>query len=320
MARNESPLVEEFTTNEGYVTFNALDLINQDLDTLASVNGTREQDSWPLTYLYAVSEAFRNQIRFAKLKGSGGRDRFWVYNESDVFAMGWVGLGEYSVGGGGEEKFAVWAKSITNNRFDGYRMQSNMKMTTNLDTAVRNAKRHLLPVTHEEVVERTLGDATDKLGNRAREIRTSLRNGMRNAGFEPNIDKSAAPRKLIDKLFLYSGNLPDDELKEAMEALYLLGCASDLYEENPVDLYCVRVYERMGEQTYDVIRINNVMNASAFAATRSVDAVHGSRRYRGDTLPSDIYAKLAVLSILGVDSFENDIGYRALETVYYVYA
>tara|TARA_R110000772_G_scaffold267792_1_gene392639 strand:- start:33 stop:563 length:531 start_codon:yes stop_codon:yes gene_type:complete len=79
-----------------------------------------------------------------------------------------------------------------------------------------------------------------------------------------------------------------------------------------VPMWFVRVYERMGQQTFDVIDIDGAEN------TYSTEISDDIKRYTADTLPEDIMQKLSVLNILQPNDYVDDVGFSAGEGMFYV--
>jgi len=77
-------------------------------------------------------------------------------------------------------------------------------------------------------------------------------------------------------------------------------------------MWFVRVYERMGQQMFDVLTIDNA--ESTYRAQMSDDV----SRYTADDLPEEIMQKLSVLNILSKDDYVDDVGFSAGEGMFYV--
>jgi|TARA_R110000744_G_scaffold81067_2_gene159425 hypothetical protein len=314
MSQDKNPLVEELETSVRFFTFSFTD------SKYAPIRESLQEDNAPLIYLRQVSEGLRHAYKFACKTDKGMIKRYYVYDPNDIYVMGWVSYGDFSLAHNQPDKYVVYSTNITNNKYDSYRSQHHIKMSENMATAIRNAKRYLLPINHKEVVKRTLGDTKDKLSDFGREVRSLASAGMAKLGLSDgirNIVKSPAWIELCHKLdadqHFLSAECKDD-LVNARRAIKLY---TD-HESLTVNMYAVRVYERLGEQTFDVILIPDVVNAYLY--NLHIDEEHGSRRYRAETLPKEIMDKVAVLSICEVGNFVEEVGHRSMETLYYVYA
>ena len=79
-----------------------------------------------------------------------------------------------------------------------------------------------------------------------------------------------------------------------------------------VPMWFVRVYERMDQQMFDVIDIDNA------ESNYNVEISDDVKRYTSDTLPEDIMQKLSVLNILQANDYVDDVGFSAGEGMFYV--
>ena len=77
-------------------------------------------------------------------------------------------------------------------------------------------------------------------------------------------------------------------------------------------MWFVRVYERMDQQMFDVIDIDNA------ESNYNVEISDDVKRYTSDTLPEDIMQKLSVLNILQANDYVDDVGFSAGEGMFYV--
>ena len=92
-----------------------------------------------------------------------GRDRqsYWLYRDDCPYCLGWVGYGDYRNGGDGTNMYVVNARTIENGKYSDYSPQYFMKMSTNIDTAVRNAKKFIRMMSPIELAQTRLKDATE---------------------------------------------------------------------------------------------------------------------------------------------------------------
>lgn len=301
------PLVSELETSNRWRTF-----------TFADIN--EPSSSYALQYVKEVSKGLRHAYKFACSSNTDEESRYFIYDPNDIYVMGWLGYGDYSLSREGPLKYVVYATNISNNKYDVYRQHHHMRMSENVSTAVRNAKRHLLPVAHEEIVKRTLNDTRDKIGDFVSDAKRQLRVELDKLGVNNTVSvckKSHAWIELCHKLDIDQSFL-SAECKDTLVKARRFMKTIDERESVPINMYCVRVYERLGEQTFNVVLIPNLPNA--YNSYLSIDKLFGNQKYRVETLPEEIMSKMAVLSVCDVGDFIEDVGHRNMETLYYVYA
>ncbi len=77
-------------------------------------------------------------------------------------------------------------------------------------------------------------------------------------------------------------------------------------------MWYVRVYERMEQQTFDVLDIDKA------ESRHSAEISEDIKRYTADTLPEEIMQKVSVLSILQANDYVDDVGFSAGDGMFYV--
>jgi len=315
------PLVSDLETNKTWLTFTFAEMKSPQFRLPTTSTGDTTERLLP--YIKEVSKGLRHAYKFAcSIRGDDGKiRRCYVYDPNDLFVLGWIGYGDFSLSDDGPLKYVVYATNVSNNKYDDYRQQHHMRMSENFSTAVRNAKKHLLPIPHIEVGRRTLDETRDKVSDFLGSTKQQLRTNLDKLGVSTNIancKKSQVWLELCHKLDVEQQFLSAEFKDILVKARSLLKVIEER-EFVPINMYCVRVYERLGQQTFDVILIPNLPRA--YNLNLTIDNEYGSRRYNSaETLPPEILSKVSVLAICNVGDFIEDVGHRNMETLYYVYA
>ena len=326
MSKHDLPSVEDLETNDSYVNFTFKDMANPDWRIFCSAKYPEPLENMPLEYLKAVSKGLRNGYKFGCMNGHirSPKRQYFIYNPDDLYVLGFVDYGDYSLGQDGDNKYVVYSTSITNNKYDSYRLQHRMKMSENQETAIRTAKRHLLPISHKEVVQRSFIATLDKLEESKRELDGELRHAVEKIqGLGTRADRLNKSRlwlELCHKVDSEQHFLSAELKSEVVDIRRLM---KDVEERDslPASGYCVRVYKRLGEQNFDVVRIPDLHEMRGWSSDTIFDSNYGTKRYtKAECLPSEIMSKLAVLAICEVGDYVEEIGHRNMETLYYVYA
>jgi len=280
-------------------------------------------DVIPLEYLREVSKALRDNCKFAFGRTLGSWRRYYVYTPDSMFIMGWVAYGDYGLDTPTGDKFVVGSHSITNKKYSGDRDQHRMSFSTKMASAVRNAKRHILPIGHGEVARRTINTTKNVLNCADSEIRSLARAALKKIGLEGNELESASSSdvwaELCHKLDTNNPFLSAEFERYVGEAREKINVWK-AHRSASTSMYCVRVYERLGKQVFDVNLISDVPNQYNWR-TNLHNTEFGNRRYNSmDELPEEIMNKVSALSICEVGEFVEEIGHRSMSTLYYVYA
>ena len=235
----------------------------------------------------------------------------WVYMPDDVFAMGWVGYGEFR--GAAAEKvnaYVVWSNHIENEKYADYNVQRHMKMSIKPDVAMRNAKKFLRRPTPLEVAEQFRGvmkDGASSVEREAREVFRDVRSSLFDASSRAVLPPIAAELKiLLDSGYEFVDRTIGENIRKLFET------AEEFQEKaQKINAYCVVLQERLGRQMFEVVAVDDAAGFN-YQITETV------QRYTEEQLPEDIAGKLAVLSMCAVKQYVPDVGVRAAEKVFYV--
>ena len=253
-----------------------------------------------------VSEAFRG-VSFAKMGGN----RLWVYYPDEPYPMGYIGYGDFRTEVSGDDQYIVGSRTIINDKYSSYQDQHNMKMTVNVETAIRNAKRFLRNFSPQEMAKSKLRTVCSQSQDSLGDISTEYRNKMR----ELFDHESRNTNKMLTELrnLVDTGHeFVDAAFGSELRAMFELSDNQKALKDKPIHMYFVRVSEKFGKQTFDVGTIDNVQKSSY-----QVEMSNEFKRYTDD-LPEEIMGKLSVLTMVENDSYVDDVGYRAAEGMFYV--
>lgn len=232
--------------------------------------------------------------------------------------MGFIGYGDFRTEVEGDAQYVVGSRTITNDKYGSYQTQHHMKMTTNIATGVRNAKRYLRNFSLQELAMSCRSQVNTASGESRLNASSEYRHSMKRV-----FDHEVNGRNTVNssKILIELRNLIDTG-HEFIDASYRQELVTmfqhqDTYRElldKPINMYFVRVSQKFGKQTFDVGTLDNVhLQAYEKGATVSDDFV----RYTDD-LPEDIMGKLAVLNMVEDKTYVDDVGYRADESMFYV--
>ena len=294
MARYEYKLVSEALTTGGTVTDNT--------------NGC----------MYATPFAERVCKELRVKMHPRDRASYWIYRDDCPYVLGWVAYGDYRDGGDGTNMYIVQARTIVNGKYAEYSNQYFMKMSTNFDVAVRNAKKFIRMMSPQELAGTRMRDASnavdgvvDVAKNEFSEIRNKVID-VESSLYSSRTNEGSSLLNELRHLMNSNHEFIDTMFGENLATFFAKQEELVRLRNRTVPMWFVRVYDRMEQQVFDVIDIDKA--ESAYGAEISDDV----KRYTVDTLPEDIMQKLSVLNILQANDYVDDVGFSAGEGMFYV--
>ena len=250
---------------------------------------------------------------------------YWIYRDDCPYILGWIGYGDYRDGGDGTPMYVVQARTIVNGKYNPYSSQYFMKMSTNVDVALRNAKKFIRMMSPQELAAIHMQDASDAVdsvveaaGNQFTEIRKKV------IDF-PVIGHSLQPNEgsiLLNELrHLMNSNheFIDASFSDNLATFFAKQDELIRLRNRIVPMWFIRVYDRMEQQVFDVIAVDKAKYSSSGYITVSRPEISNDvSRYTADNLPEEIMQKLSVLNILQAGDYVDDVGFSAGEGMFYV--
>ena len=261
------------------------------------------------TFMDRLQGVFRG-VKFVKMRSN----KVWVYYPDEPYPMGYIGYGDFRTEVCGDDQYMVGSRKITNEKYGDYQDQFRMKMSGNMDTAIRNAKRflrnfspHEMAGANAKLLRSKANDAPEMLGNKFRKSMRELfdhETGSRTGAFKGRMLTEL--RHLVDS----DHGFVDGEFGHQLRQMFEAG---DAWRESflkTVDVYFVRVFEKFGKQTFQVIELDDVRDYNPRVSDQFLTYT--------DDLPEDIMGKLAVLSMTEDGNYVDDVGMRVDEGMFYV--
>lgn len=249
-------------------------------------------------FVTLVAEAFPG-CKFAKVAS-----HVEVFYPEDAYCMGRIGVGDFGVRAYIGEKYGVWSRTISNDRYP------YLKQTEDLKKAVKLAKQYLRRLSVTETVAVQASDAARTIYNDRKAPSESFNRLMNNLT-RVNTSKGE-PRIITELRALRAANhefVTFEFAKEVAEALKLYDEAQEVKGE--YDGFGVWVHEVDGQTVIDVCHIPNMHYT--YQAKLEGDPL----RYTPENLPENIAAKIAVLSMLEVGGSVAGVGTRRDNNMYY---
>ena len=219
------------------------------------------------------------QFSFGNSPNDNGAMSVHVYHDWKPISMGRIGYGNYR-DTGGEDTFMVASNRISNGKYSSGSPQYNMKMTKNMDVAVRNAKSFLRDLSNVE-----LASSNSVLCRRSWGDTESTSRGNIREKFERSVRNS-------------------DVLIRELQHLVTTG-------HEFLDM--VSVEQRPSGTCFELAHTEDISEFGAVwhpLGTFSEDTMQAEY--------SDVAGKLAVLQMCEVGQWVDGVGYKSTPTVHYV--
>ena len=291
--------------NEGYmrvVDINA----KADLEKQQEARDKLASNSHLQDYMKALRVAFRG-IMFTPHPFDVRR--VWVHMPKDPFCLGWIGYGDFQTTVSADKlSYVVYSKNISNWKYGDYNDQYHMAMSVNLNTAVRNAKKYLRPLSTSDMAL----EKYDEMITHSNKSKDKASNDAYNARGDMLRHSETKPNALVEymRTLVNTGHeFTDKELEGTLLNYFKLEKESTELKHKVIKTVFVRVHERFGKQVFDVA---TVVKDGYRNKTESVVA------YSKDDLPEDIMGKISALSMVENGHWVDDVGYRVDATLFYV--
>ena len=227
----------------------------------------------------------------------------------DPFCLGWIGYGDFQTTvSADKESYVVYSKNISNWKYGDYNDQYHMAMSVNLNTAVRNAKKYLRPLSTSDMALEKYSEMithSEKSKSKAsNDAYNALNDMLRHSANQPN-----ALIEYMRTLVNTGHEFTNKELEGTLLNYFKLEKESIELKNKVIKTVFVRVHERFGKQVFDVA---TVVKDGYSNKTQSVV------NYNRDNLPEDIMGKISALSMVENGHWVDDVGYRVDATLFYV--
>jgi hypothetical protein len=273
--------------------------------------------------LCQFARSLSTQMRDVKFAHKDANSLF-VFMEGEYMCMGWIGYGDFlKYSTPDNYSYVVYSRHIINKKYDSYiSEQFYMAQSINESTAIKNCKRYLRNYNTVEMADIQLRDVKQHAIQPVSQIDDKARNALDNvfqfSRYRPeNSNMFKAMRHILNSGIELPDKTFQDELVKAYEKYdnYLM------HKTKPVKMLYVKVYERLGKRTFDVIDLGTVATGKDedtslhYHTLKDKDVV----KYDDDTLSEYIVGKISVLSMVDPDTYVDDVGFRSkIENTFYV--
>ena len=239
----------------------------------------------------------------------------FIYRKGELMMMGYIGYGDFATSVHGEDKYIVCARGIENMKYCASGDQHNMRMSVNMDTAVKHAKRSFQSYSIYECAKALIGGVKNSVQHVINKKQQKCNEAIAAVGLDTTGYSSAkkASQRLMAEIrsMVQAGHtFNDKELDADIRAMFALTEDRKLFSE-VVPMNFVHVNERYGQQVVNCARIKDVTNYRCELDTAQTFAM--------DEVPEDMEHKCAALSICEDGHFVEGVGQRINDHTFYLY-
>ena len=266
-------------------------------------------------FMKGIRRAFRG-VLFTQ--DAGDKRRVYVHMPNDPYVMGYIGYGDFlTTAKAMQSSYVISSRHIANYKYADYNDQHYMAMSINLDTAVRNAKKYLRPLTTKDMAldQWTESDMRRKSKDTKSAMEVKRNNALSDLLAKSNRTLNIDYNPMLEymrTLVTVGHEFTDKELESNLLSYFALEKDVKAFSGNDVDVDYVRVYEKYGKQVFDVVPL---IREDSYRS-----ALGNLTTYDKDKVPEDIMGKVSVLSMVENGHWVDDVGYRVDATMFYVTA
>ena len=289
---------------------NWLDDIPVSHDLLQFANAVR--DVMPnLTFLPVDTEYISMPV-----PNSPNQQRFRLYNElalcmeGNPFDIGRINFKDNSVGKGTKEStFGVYSRKIQNAKYGTHRTQFNMIMSTDVNKAVKNVSKYVVPYTAKELAQafydpmvRNVNNVLQNVESKARDSVGQLRHDWNSMLIEIRALKAKGV-EFVTPAFNHVAGVVDD-----VYGVY------EAEKARKVTATFVR-FHKIGDETFATIQEADDLRGHNYEP--KLDAA-SSKTLPVSELPEDIVGGVSVLNILNNEQYVANVGMKLDSNHYWI--
>jgi len=269
----------------------------------------------PLFNFCAEVRKINRHVKFGvgrKIKNAWGHGNvnraleLYVYMDGHTYAMMKIGYADYSVKGGGDDKYMVYARMIKNDKFREDSDQYHMATAEGIDRAVKNVKKYLRPYSPVECAGMTFEDIRSKF--------TSVVSGVSSEMYSAKNDILSSSH-LRNELF-HMVDVGYEFLSEDFKGMIVKWREKYIEDQESrgraLHAYYVNVRIHREEMVCDVIEVLDANKRSRLDAHIPVTT------YKMEELPDYISGSLAALSMVEDDHYVDGVGLRVDSSTFWV--
>ena len=230
----------------------------------------------------------------------------WAFYEGDTYCCGWVGFGDFRVGGKGTKNYTVQSRLIRNMKYNDSNSQYHMAMTTKHNIGLKNAKRYLSPLNVAEMA----AESAQMAGRSFRDVSNEANHEMRRLGnrlFQHNSGSSrySSIETELKNLITLGHEFVDKELQAGLVDFFAQKDETKVLNNRTDSGVFVYTTVRMNEPQCAVLPVEELSNWNP-----KIHDMSETKWYVPSELPEDIMGKFSMLQLVEDNHYVDGVGYR----------
>ena len=234
----------------------------------------------------------------------------WLMMPGQAYALARVGYGDYSPSGSGTSMFMVHSRTIENEKYRVGSEQYNMVMSSDIERAFKNAKKHVRMYSPVEYASLTAKEFVSHVESDSDTVRNDWMRARGQVKDNDNLYKELKHLMECGHKFL------SDEFAGLVTNWIDTAKAWSVEKNRKVPAYFVHVSVVRDQQLFEVIEIDDAKGPLGNYSQTWADAK--PQRFAADDIPEDIMGKLSVLSLLEPGGYSAGVGKRVDEAMFWV--
>ena len=239
-----------------------------------------------------------------------GFHELWVYYPGQEYALGYIGHGNYSVTEA-NSVFIVYSRKVANGKINPNRKQHYMLQSANMDKAIKNAKRVLMPYTNQEVANQSITVFASNLREVVDEAASEANAYIRKCRDDEVITKELRNLIGLGVKFVTS------EFQAAASQFLTAEAEAREKKTRLQGAYFIRMYERFDGMHADILTFDRTIKDVGPWSSKGRQPVE-QITLRSEDLPEDIQMKIATLSMMDVETYVPLVGLKVTATSFWI--
>ena len=237
-------------------------------------------------------------------------NELWLMMPGQAYALGRVGYADYSNKDRGTYTYSVYSRTINNEKYKNSSDNFYRAMSSDMERAVKNAKKHIRMYSPTEFAQMTAREFTSSVEDSTNEVESAWQRARREVTGSNDLYKE------IKHLVECGHKFLSEEFNTMVASWLETAKAWSVEKHRKIPAYFVHVAVLRNEQTFEIVEIEDAKGRLGNYSQVWADAK--PQRFKADDLPEDLMGKLSVLSLLDVGQYTQGVGKRVGETMFWV--
>ena len=279
----------------------------------------KHEEDWSYANLARFIKALKKHIRGIKFgikkltsPPVNSDSKIYAYMEGSPYAMGWVAYADFRDNPESHTPmYTVCSHTIHNGKYSSGE-QMRMKMTTNFDVGIKNAKRHLRNLTTHDIALADKDDIKSQFAKKNYKANENVEDIMRKVLPRYTSDKLEM-KKFVPELrhLIDTGHEWIDKSYGSQLVEFIKAYDEKIEADNrTLDVIFVRAFTKLDKTVFETMEINNLHHNSG----EKGEVV----TYDDTTLPRELAGKISTLNMLGQGQYVEGVGLYHGDYMYYV--